>query len=169
MKKIISIIIIAAIAIAGYKFYVEHKSSDYLMTTGSNEEKITDTLEKFEKSYNEGDFDSLLKCCTGRMKSDLKSQIGLGSSIFGSVVSFLTSDILNLGGDVLEKIWSLGTAMCQMDLTLINIRYLSETEAEVELNYLEKSNGKETRMYILLEEENEAWYVASDFYQISKN
>lgn len=138
------------------------------MKTGSDEEKIADTLEKFESSYNDGDFDTLLKCCTGRFESDLKSQMGLGSSIFSSLISFVTSDILNLGDGALENIWSLGTAYCAMDLVLIDIQYLSETEAEAELNYIEKSNGRETKAYVLMEKENEAWYVASDFYEYSK-
>lgn len=170
MKKILSVILVAVIAIAGYKFYTEKLSGDddFLLKTGTDEERIADTLEKYAEYFNDGDFDSLVKCHTKRMQTDLKSQMGIGSSLFGDVVSFVTSGILGSAGDTLESIWALGTAYCQIDLELLDVYYFSDNEAEAQVNYIEKENGRVTNAYIKLEKKNEAWYVASDFYEYSQ-
>lgn len=167
MKKIISIILVAVIAIGAYKYFSEN--SQFLMTTGSDEERIEDTLSKFSESYNNGDFDSLVKCHTKRMQSDLKAQMGLGSSLFSGAVSFFSSGLFNFGDSGLESLWALGTNGCQIDLEIIDIDFTSETKAEVKLNYIElDNNNRKTKAFLSMEKENNAWCVASDFYEHSK-
>lgn len=166
IKKLLVLFLVIFIVVAAVNYF--QSEEEFLLTVGTDSEKINYTLEKFEESFNNGDFDSLLKCCTGRAESDLRSQMGIGSSLFSSLISFVTSDILKLGDGVLESIWSLGTAYCQMDLVLIDIQYLSETEAQIELNHIDMTNGKETLSYIMMEEEGEIWRISSDFYEYSK-
>ena len=166
IKKLLLLFFVVFIVVAVLNYF--QSEEEILLTVGTDSEKINYTLEKFEESFNNGDFDSLLKCCTGRAKSDLKSQMGIASSVFGSIISFVTSDVLKLGDGALENIWSMGTAYCQMDLVLIDIQYLSEIEAQVELNHIDMTNGKETLSYIMMEEENEIWRISTDFYEYSK-
>lgn len=170
MRKLISVILIAVISISAYKYYTENIRNSFLLTSGSNSERIYDTVEKFEKSYNDGDFDSLLKCCTGRFKSNLKAEMGVGGFIGGKILSFFTSGLLGLDSETLQSIWSIGTSYCQMNLEIKNIRYASDIVAEVELDYIEgeENNKKITRAYIEMKKENEAWCIASDFYESSK-
>ncbi len=170
-KRVIYVVLIAAIAIGAYKIYMENSSSSFLMTEGTDEQKIADTLKKFEKSYNDGDFDNLLECCTDRFKSNLKSEMGLTSSLFNRVLSGISSGFLGLDKDMMQYIWSLGTEYCQMDLGIQDIYFFSENEAEVKLLYIEnKDSGKEkeTEAYVEMEKDGGAWRVASDFYQYSK-
>lgn len=170
MKKLLSIILIAIVAVSAYKFFTEvyNPDSDFLLKTGTNEDRIADTLDKYVEAFNNGDFDTLLKCCGGRYKTDLKSQMGLGSSVFGSLLSHFTSGIFDLGDGALEHLWSLGTANCQMELEIEEIYYLSDTQAELLVNYIEKNINRETPAYMLMEEDDGAWYVASDFYEHSQ-
>lgn len=167
MKKILSIILVAIIAIGAYKYFSENNL--FLMTTGSDEERIADTLSKFTDSYNNGDFDSLVKCHSKRMQSNLKAQMGLGASLFSGAASFFSSGLLNFGDSALESLWALGTNGCQIDLEIIDIKFTSQTSAEVKLNYIELDyNNRKTKVYLSLEKENKAWCVASDFYENSK-
>lgn len=169
MKKIISFILIAAVAIAGYKFITENINveSNFLLATGTDEEKIKDTVSKYEKYYNEGDFENLVKCCRGRYKSDLKSQMGIGSSLFSGFLNLISSGAF--GGDgLLQDIWSAGTALCMMELEVEKISFYSDEKAEVMLTYTETEKNRDTTAYIEMQKEGKYWYVASDFYQYSK-
>ncbi|MBQ7296578.1 MAG: hypothetical protein IJW86_10395 [Clostridia bacterium] len=170
MKKIISVILIAVISISAYKYYTENILNSFLLTSGSNKERIYDTVEKFEQSYNDGDFDSLLKCCTARFKSELKAEMKLGGYVGGKILSFFSSGLLGLDSDVFESMWSMGTEYCQMELDIKNIKYTSDSMAEVELDYIEGegNNKKITRAFLEMKKENDAWCVASDFYEYSK-
>ncbi|MGN0572983.1 MAG: hypothetical protein ACI4IX_03495 [Acutalibacteraceae bacterium] len=170
MKKIISFILIAVVAIGCYKIYTEKIASEaeFLSKSGSDEERIEDTIEKYVKSYNEGDFDSLVKCCTGRYKNDLNAQMGLGSSVLSGIISKLTSGFINLGDNGLKNLWSMGTAYAGIDMEVQKISFISENEAEVKAIFFEKDWNRETTVYLLMQKEKEIWYVASDFYQYSK-
>lgn len=169
MKKIISYILVAVIAIAGYRFVTESVKAepDFLLAVGTDEEKIKDTVSKYEKYYNEGDFENLVKCCTGRYKSDLKSQMGIGSSVFSGIINMISSGAF--GGDSLfQDLWSAGTALCMMELKVEEIDYYSADKAEVKLTYTETEKNRDTTAYIEMQKAEEFWYVASDFYQYSK-
>lgn len=168
MKKIISFILIAVIAISGYKFVTEYINiePDFLLTEGTDEEKIKDTVSKYEKYYNEGDFESLVKCCSGRYKSDLESQMGIGSSLFSGFLNLISSGAF--GGDgLLQDLWSAGTALCMMELKVEEINFYSEDKAEVKLTYTETEKNRDTTAYIEMQKDGKCWYVASDFYQYS--
>lgn len=169
MKKFISIVLIAIIAISGYRFVIEHinTNSDFLLSSGTDEEKIKDTISKYEKYYNEGDFENLVNCCTGRYKSDLKSQMGIGSSILSGLLKKFTSGAFG-DNSLLQNIWSAGTALCMMELKVEEISYYSDEKAEVELTYTEAEKNRDTKAYIEMQKDGECWYVASDFYQYSK-
>lgn len=169
MKKLVSIFLIVFVAIIGYRFVTEHINfnSDFLISSGTDDEKIKDTLSKFEKYYNDGDFDNLVNCCTGRYKSDLKSQMGIGSSIFNGILKLVSSG--TFGGDgLLQDIWSAGTALCMMELEVEKISYYSDEKAEVMLIYTETEKNRDTTVYIEMQKDGKCWYVASDFYQYSK-
>lgn len=169
MKKLISIVLIAVIAIAGYRFITEYINfdSDFLLSSGTDEEKINDTVSKFEKYYNEGDFDNLLKCCSGRFRSDLKSQMGIGSSLFSGFLNLVSSGAF--GGDgLLQDIWSAGTALCMMELKVEEINFYSDEKAEVRLIYTEVEKDRDTTAFIEMQKDGECWYIASDFYQYSR-
>lgn len=166
MKKIIAIILVAVICVGVYNIYIEKNS--FLKTDGTDEERITDTIEKFQESYNNGKFDDLLKCCSDRYSSTLESEMGLGSSIFSSLISALTSKALNVGDSALGYLWSLGTQYCAMTLDIVEITFLSDTTAEVQLIYSDATSTKETQVYLEMEKHDEAWYVAGDFYEYSQ-
>ena len=167
MKKILSIILSIILIFGAYNYFVQKDT--FLMTTGTNEERIADTLSKYSESFNNGDFDSLLKCHNKRMQSSLKAQMGLGSSLLSGVASFFSSGLLNLGNSELENLWTIGTDLCKFKLEIINIKFVSETKAEVKLNYIEiDRNNRKTQAFLSMEKENKAWCVASDFYENSK-
>lgn len=170
MKKIISIVLIAFIAIGVYKIYTENfaPEAEFLSKNGSDEERIYDTVQKYVKAYNDGDFDTLVKCCTGRYKNDLKAQMGLGSSVLNGVLSKLTSGFLNLGDSGFENLWTIGTAYAGIELEVQEISFISEDESEVKANFIETDKNLETTVYFLMQKEDEIWYVASDYYQYSK-
>lgn len=169
MKKIISIVLIAVISISGYKIVTEYmnSNSDFLLSSGTNDEKIKNTISKYEKYYNEGDFDSLVKCCTGRYKSDLKSQMGIGSSLLSGLLKMFSSGAFG-DNSLLQNIWSAGTALCMMELEVEEISYYNDEKAEVMLTYTEVEKDRDTTAYIEMQKDGKCWYVASDFYQYSK-
>lgn len=166
IKKLISIVLVVTICIGAYNTYSEMNS--FLKTDGSDEERITDTIEKFQESYNNGNFEDLLKCCSDRYSSTLESQMGLGSSFFSSVISAVTSKLFDVGDGALGYLWSLGTQYCAMTLDIQEITFLSDTTAEVRLIYSDATSTKETQAYLEMEKQGEAWYVAGDFYEYSQ-
>lgn len=170
-KKLICVLLIAAISIGGYKLYTEYKSDTaYLKTDGTDNERIRDTLGKFQDAYSDGDFDGLSKCCTSSFSSSLQSGMKIYSLLGGKLISYFTKGILGMDEDTMKSIWSQGTALSPMELDIKKIRYISDTIAEVELDYIEKKgkNTKTERAYIQLRKKDEAWRVDSDFYLQSK-
>lgn len=167
MKKFLSLILLVVLIVGVYNFFNQQNS--FLMTTGTDEERIADTLSKYSESFNNGDFDSLIKCHNKRMQSSLKAQMKLGSSVLSGFTSFFSSGLLDLGNGGLESIWTIGTDLCKFRLEIMNINFVSENQAEVKLKYVEiDNNNRTTQMFLLMEKENEAWAVAGDFYQDSK-
>ncbi len=170
MKKLLSIILVAAIAISGYKFFVEGGLDAFLgkesllLTEGTDEQKIEYTVEKYEECYNNGDFDGMTECCTGKVKTSLKAQMGLMSGIFNGFLGKLLS--YSVSEETFKSIWGLGTEGLGFGLETVDIYFFSETSAEVELIISE--SGKNYPGYVGLEKEENIWYISTDFYQYSK-
>lgn len=169
LRKIICIVIIVVISINVYEYYNITKINDdsfCLLTTGTDDERIYDTIEKFQQAYADGDFESLLKCCSTSFSNSLNSGVKLYSFFGNKFLSYFTKGFLGMDEDVMKSIWSTGTSLSPMELDIIEIRYISDSVAEVELNYIEKQ--KSERAYLQMKKKDEAWRVDSDFYLRSK-
>ncbi len=59
-----------------------------------------------------------------------------------------------------------GTALAPLELDIIDICYISDSVAEVELYYIENENS--VIAYLQMKKKDEAWRVDSDFYLESK-
>lgn len=123
----------------------------------TDEEMITDRIENFEKSYNDGDYEGFL----GNLATKERKQIEAVFNIFGSVMGGLSGFELNL-----SDLFSLGIAMQEGDWLKVEIKEIKitgETTALVSTSWsftqgaLGVTNTQTSDMYFSMLKENDDW------------
>lgn len=154
IKLIISVVLIAGIGISIYLgFFVK-----------SEEEKILERLETFEKAYAAGDLTGCIDCLDAKNRNAYKALGNLGSNIGGSAGLFS----FDLGGDTFKSLFSLGVAAQneQLKFNVKAIKFVDKTHAIllIDLWTSEDVGNDEQINEIELEmiKEDGDWYILDD-------
>ena len=138
VKLIISVVLIVGIGIGVYfGFFVK-----------SDEEKILERLETFEKAYAGGDLTGCIDCLDSKNRNAYKALGNLGSNIGGSSGLFS----FNLGGDTFKSLFSLGVAAQdeQLKFNVKAIKFVDKTHAIVFIT----NEGKKQNVYVNISAQN---------------
>ncbi len=54
----------------------------------SDEKKIEERIESFEKNYNNGDFEGVVECLTAKERSMIEAEMKIASALMGSLIGF---------------------------------------------------------------------------------
>ena len=117
----------------------------------TDEEKITATIDKFEKEYNDGNFDGVLDCFEPKTRNALKGLFHLLESVAGG----------KLGVDIsLSDLFSIGVAVedgAFIDFEIQNIA-VNGKKATV-TTYMKLAPAIKETMYIILVDEGDEWLI----------
>ncbi len=119
----------------------------------SDEDKILDRLNDFATAYSEGDADGLIDCLDKRSKNQVEGMLGIGGSLLGI-------DIEDIFG------FSVGATDDGMTIEVLNITFINENTAEVEVNLIYDqsfpySSNKDHETFDMIKENND-WYIVEE-------
>lgn len=125
----------------------------------TDEEMIVDRIEKFEKSYNDGDYEGFL----GNLATKERKQIEAVFNLFGSVMGGLSGFSIDL-----SDLFSLGIAMKEGDWLKVEIKEIKTTGSTTAIvstswsftqGTLGTSFTQTSDMYFSMVKEDGDWYV----------
>ena len=123
----------------------------------SDTEKIEDRIEKFEKNYNNGDFEALLENLTAKEREKYQALFNIMGSLAGGMLGFDIdlSDMFSLGIATQEDAW--------MAIKIKEIQFADETTAfaQCEMGYVYQYGTVSDifEVYFYLQKEDGDWYV----------
>ena len=120
----------------------------------SDEQKITERIERFETCYNNGDLEGVVSCLATKERKNMQATLNVYQTLFGSLVGFE----LNL-----SDLFSLGVAIQDaeaMRVEIDEIRLTSTVTATVEgLVVLRGTETEDSPTWFYMVKEDDEWFI----------
>lgn len=127
------------------------QSSQDTPTPKTDEEKITATVNKFAKEYNDGNFEGVLECLEPKMRNAMQALFNTLGGIAGG----------KLGVDIsLSDLFSLGVAMEDGDFITFSIQDIAIGDGKASVTaHMNLAPATTETMYVILVEEDGEWLI----------
>lgn len=160
MKIVLKIIagIAALVVIAvGVKTYGAKVVEEVKYAMMSDEEKIEQTIIKFNTAFREGDYEGTLRCFTPESRSYIESSMNIQGNITSGILGSFSKGIL--GGSSAVDIWRVGTQMTDLRIKIKDIKITSKTTADVDVLWTENGGKVKKNRTMSMEKVGKDWLI----------
>ncbi len=121
----------------------------------SDEQKITERIEKFEKNYNNGDWEGVLACLSTKKRNMIQAEINILGALLGSFteISLNISDLFSIGVGIEDADY----ISVEIDKVRLTDSDTAIVEARVMLKEQYDVENSPTWFYMLKEENG--WFI----------